>query len=233
MAFNIVDKAVYQLDVAGLASTQTVLNVYHYSASIAVPGQDYTSQDFLGQWKLLVGDPFLAFIADNYQGALLRIRQVVQVNLIPGDPNVNVPVYGVEDELQEWRSVAGTRTFPYLPTYVAATIKLRGERQGIFLNGSKRIGPLAEAQTEGGGTPNELEVAEHVLLIQLGATIESKIPSTIEASNIMTSGILSLTRAGIGGLPVDDHFFATQSTIGFKVIGSQVSRKRLRNATSQ
>lgn len=233
MAFNLIDKAVYQLDVAGLASTQTVLNVYHYEATLAVPGQDYTSQDFLDQWNALVGAPFLNFISDNYSGALLRIRQIVAVNLIPGTPPVNVPVYGVEDELQAWRSVTGTQTLPYLPTYVAATIKLRGSKQGVFLNGSKRIGPLAEVQTEGTGSPNELTAAEHVLLIQLGATIESKIPSTAEPSNFMSSGIFSLTQAGVGGLPLDDHFYTTQSTIGFKVIGSQVSRKRLRNATSQ
>lgn len=233
MSFPLTDKAIYQLDVAGIASTQTVLNIYHYTASLGVPGTVYTSQDFLGNWKTLIGDPYLAYVADNYVGALLRIREIVNVNLIAGDNDVNVPVYGNEDELQEWRTVGGTKFAPYLPTYVAATIKLRGEKQGVFLNGSKRIGPLAEAQTEETGTPNELTTAEHVLLIQLGATIESKVPSTDENTNIMTAGVFSLTQAGVGGLPMDDHFYAIVSTIGFKVLGSQVSRKRLRNAASQ
>ena len=228
MAFNLVDKAIYQLDVVGQASTQTVANVYHYSPTLAIPGTDYTSNDFLNEWETLVGAPFLAFIGSNYQGAILRLREIVAVNPNADPGKAGTPVYGLGDQSASWPNVVGTRAFPYLPTYVASTIKFRGENSGKFKNGSKRIGPLVELQTEGTGSPNELTAAEVALFSQLAGNIESKIPSGVEPTNDMRYGIFSLLEAGNNGLPLFDWFYTVQASVAFRVLGSQVSRKRLR-----
>ena len=100
------------------------------------------------------------------------------------------------------------------------------------VSGSKRFSPLAEVQTEAGDKPNELTEAEFVKLDQLGGTIEGKIASVLAQDNIMSYGIFSMTRAAGNVGPLEQHMFVVESHVAFRVLGSQVSRKRLRNLES-
>jgi len=233
MAFNLIADAVYQLDVAGLATGQTIVNIYYYKPTLGVPGQPYTSQDFLSGWNTANGTQFLEFISNAYRGALMRIREIVTVNLLPGPGNIGTPVYGLEDQFDAWRDRPGIAPIPHLPTYVAATMKYRGTNGLTFLNGSKRIGPLAEVATEAGATPNELDDIAHANFVILADAFEKNITSIVEAGNIMVPGVFSLTQAALGGLPLDQFFFSVASILAFRVLGSQVSRKRLRDQASQ
>lgn len=205
---------------------QRVHNILHF-LYFQGGGTPSTSGNFLLALEALWSTSFSPVISDATILNETKILEVLSVAASPSDPSQPVVTYGQEDQLTTEPNPKGVVAAPYLPTYVAATIKKTAQDATQKAFGSIRIGALSESSTEAVDKPNELTGGAFLDLVSLAQALSQPIEDPAVAMNELRPAVFK--RVAAIGQPTP-QFFAppVTATQAFQLVGSQVSRKKLR-----
>ena len=190
-------------------------------------GQASNSGDFVEALETQWTEQFSPLLSSETTLNETKMLEVIGVEGNIGPPARPIVKYGQEDQRSTFPIPKGAQLAPFLPTYVAATIQKTAFDATQKAFGSIRIGALSEVSTEGTDNPNELTAVDFALLQTIALVLKFPVNDPQQPANNLTPVVLRRV-AAIGQPNVEQFAPPTVDTEAFQIVGSQVSRKRLR-----
>lgn len=213
---------VYEVSVNGLCAAQAFVNRYHFLCTAAVAGDGFLDVLAALQTRLQVN--IYPYLAVGFSATKYKLKKIDFVTTAAGPPVTYPVTYDTQAEIPGNVADVGTLATDALPTYAAASVRVQTALVGKSFRGSKRYGPLVEAQTLA-GSGNQL-TATMISNFTAGAntlTVPFAYFAGSECKWVVWSAkqtyLLSPTNPAVGATLVT-------SCVCNTYLGSQVSRKQ-------